>query len=527
MDKESGLIFLLVLLLCDESCADQTSCPDKCQCFTPDQVLCTEGGMPYLPRNVSRKVKEFIIMSSDLQYLFSHTLVQSPHLTKLIFINNALRSVHSQAFEHLAELQELEISGNPRLEDLFKGTFAKQGNLTKLLLNFNSVTTVQPGTFDPLKRLETLQVKGNAISQLTTFLFLHLERLRVLDLSQNKIKGVERETFSGLERLEILKISYNLISNLTSDAFRDIPQLEELHLESNQMSELTGGVFGALTRLRVVNLRGNLLTAFSGKAFGCQASDLQELNLKGNRLTKLSSLTNLTSLSSLILASNRLSALPEDIFRNNTLLEYLDLSGNQLAALPGTIFHGLRGIKSIYLNENNLSELDANLFADQELMQQLHLSDNKLETLPRGLLDPFVIQHTVRLHGNPWKCDCRMSHLHDWVLRNSPDIEMLDRMLCDSPAFLKRRPVASIGGEQLVCRRPADETLDLNRCSQEAHNGAVIIKCKVDKCSPLTVKVQFLEDGGGVNEHALKSQPENSHCSNETLRESSANAWNK
>ncbi|XP_068197324.1 carboxypeptidase N subunit 2 [Antennarius striatus] len=516
MDREPPLILLLALLLCGRGDPDQTGCPHRCHCFTPDQVLCTDGGMPYLPRNVSRTVKEFIVISSDLQYLFPHTLMENPHLTKLIFINNALRSVHAQAFHHLAELQELEISGNPWLDGLHAGTFSSQGNLTTLLLNFNRITTVHPGTFDSLRRLETLQMKGNAVSQLTAPLFLHLHSLRVLDLSQNKIQGVGRETFSGLERLEILRISYNLISNLTSDAFLEVPQLEELHLEGNQILELADNIFSVLTDLKVLNLRGNLLTTFSDKPFGGQTSSLQELNLKGNRLTSLSSLTTFTSLSSLILASNHMSTLPEDVFRNNTSLEHLDLSENQLISLPPTIFSGLCGIKSIYLNQNNLSRLDAKLFEDQEFIQQLHLSDNHLETLPPGLMDPFVSQHTVRLHGNPWRCDCHLGYLHDWVLRNGAGVEKLDRMLCQSPAFLSRKPVASVGKEQLVCWGSGDQMLDLQRCSQEVHNDTVIIRCKVDRCAPLTLKVQLLQDDGAVKENTFKHQPEDPVCRNQT-----------
>nr|XP_046265303.1 carboxypeptidase N subunit 2 [Scatophagus argus] len=521
MDKELGLILLLVLLHCHKSNTDsQITCPYRCHCFTPGQVLCADGGLSYLPRNMSRKVKDFIIMSSDLQYLFAHTLEDSPQLIKLIFLNNALQSVHSQAFVDLVELQELEISGNPGLQHLFPETFVKQENLTKLMLNFNRFKTVPPGMFDQLKQLETLQMKANIITHLPTSLFLNLHNLRVLDLSQNKLEEVKRETFSGLARLETLKINNNLISNLTSDTFHNISQLIELHLEGNKISELADSIFFMLTKLKVLNLRGNLLTAFSDKVFGFEASNLIELNLKGNRLRELSSLSSLTCLSDLILSFNHLTNLPGDIFRNVTALENLDLSENQLTSLPETIFSNLFGIKTIHLNKNNLIKVDAKLFEDQALIQQLYLSDNQLETLPVGLLDHFAIQHTVRLHGNPWKCDCHMWYLHDWVVSNSQDIEMLDRMLCESPGFLRRRPVASIDKDQLVCQLSKDEMVDLSICSQVVFNDTVIINCKVDKCSTLTVKVQFQENDGSIKEQIFKSEPDHSHCSKETVIES-------
>ncbi len=519
MDKELGTILFLVLLLCHEGNTEsQISCPYRCHCFTPVQVLCADGGMTSLPKNLSRQVKDFMTMTSSLGYLFPHSLEESPQLTKLVFLNNALRSIHAQAFEHMTELQELEISENSLLEHLFLGTFANQGNLTKLVLNFNRFKTVLPGMFDSLKQLETLQMKGNIISDLPTFLFLNLRNLRVLDLSQNKLQGVKRETFSCLEKLESLKINNNLIGNLKPDTFHNISQLRELYLEGNKISELSDGIFFGLKQLKVLNLRGNHLTVFSDKVFGFKTTDLKELNLKGNRLTELSSLSCLTSLTDLIVSSNQLSNLPEDIFRNVTVLENLDLSENQLTSLPKMIFHDLFNIQVIHLHKNNLSKVDAKLFEDQVFIQQLYLSDNQLETLPLGLLDSFATQHILRLHGNPWKCDCHMWYLHDWVLQNSRDVEMLDRILCESPGFLRGRPVVSIDKDQLMCWMSKDQMPDLSSCSLQASRDTVTIKCNVETCSPLTVKVQFQEDDGGIKEHILTNEPEHSQC-NETITE--------
>ncbi|XP_059200850.1 carboxypeptidase N subunit 2 [Centropristis striata] len=517
MDKESGLFLFLVLLLSHKGSTQlQTSCPYTCQCFTSVQILCADERMTSLPKNTSKQVKDFIVIRTSVSYLFTHTLGESPQLTKLVFLSNALRSVHSQAFEHLTELQELEISGNPWLEYLYLGTFSKQGNLTKLLLNFNRFKTVLPGMFDSLVQLESLQMKGNMISDLPASLLLNLHNLRVLDLSQNKLEDIRNGTFSSLAKLEILKLNNNLMSNVTSDMFHNIYQLVELHLEGNKISELSDDIFFVLTELKALNLRGNLLTTFSDKVFGFETSNLKELNLKGNRLTQLSSISTLTSLTDLILSSNQLSVLPEDIFINVTALENLDLSENQLTLLPEMIFSDLFSIKSIHLHQNNLSTLDAKLFKDQLLIQQLYLSDNQLETLPLGLLDPLVHQHTVRLHGNPWKCDCRMWYLHDWLQIHYQDVEMLDRMLCASPQLLSRRAVFSIDKDQLVCPVSRDDSLNLRGCRLQSSGDTVIISCKVDKCSPLTVKVQFQEDDGSVKEHILKNELQ---CSNETVIE--------
>ncbi|KAM9845420.1 uncharacterized protein ACBR49_012152 [Aulostomus maculatus] len=517
MDKALGLILLLVLFLHHKGNTEaHSSCPYKCQCFSLIQVLCADERMTSAPTNLSMQVKELIIMTSAIEYLFPNSFDEVPQLNKLIFFNNALRSIHSQAFQHQTELRELEISGNPWLDHLFLGTFSKQGNLTKLQLNYNRFQTVLPGMFNSLKELQTLQMKGNIISDLPTFLFMNLHNLRVLDLSLNNLKQVTRETFSGLAQLEILKLNNNHITNISSDTFQDVAQLKELNLEGNKISQLEDGIF-SLTNLSMLNLRGNLLATFSVNVFGFEASNLKELNLRGNRLTELSSLSSLISLTDLNLSSNKLPYLPEDIFRNVTALENLDLSENQLTSLPEVIFSNLFRIQALHLHKNQLSKIDAQLFKDQEFIQQLYLSDNQLQSLPMGLLDVFVLQATVRLHGNPWKCDCHMWYLHDWVLKYSQDIEMLDRVMCDGPDFLRRRPMASVKRDELVCQVSEDERPDPCSCSLQASGDTFVIKCKVDKCCPLTVKVQFQEDDGSFREHIWKNEHEHSQCSKETM----------
>ncbi|XP_024866638.1 carboxypeptidase N subunit 2 [Kryptolebias marmoratus] len=524
MDKELSLALLLVLLLCHRGSSNwQSFCPYRCQCFTQVQVLCADERMIYLPENISRDVKEVIIVVSSVEFLFANSLHESPQLTKLIFLNNALRSVHAKAFEHLTELQELEISGNLGLNHLHMGTFSKQENLTKLLLNSNRFETILPGMFGSLKQLETLQMKNNIISDLPSFLFLNLTKLRVLDLSQNKLEAVRRETFSGLARLEILKINNNLISNLTSGTFHSISHLTELHLEGNKLEQLSDGIFSALTNVSVLNLRGNLLTAFSDKVFGYEPSNLKELNLKSNRLAELLSLSSLTSLTDLILSANQLSNLTENLFRNVTTLENLDLSENQLTSLPEVIFKDLLSIREILLHNNNLKKVEAKLFEDQALVQRLYLSDNQLEMLPEGFLDSFIFQPTVRLHGNPWTCDCRLGYLHDWVLHNSQGVDMLDRIVCGRPDFLKQRTLVSIDKGQLVCYLSDEKMPDLESCSLQMSNNTLTVKCKVEKCSPMTVRVQFQKENGHIMEHLLKNEADDSQCSNETVIENTDN----
>ncbi|XP_057713281.1 carboxypeptidase N subunit 2-like isoform X2 [Corythoichthys intestinalis] len=516
MDMRLHATLFLLLLPCPNGATPpHADCPDKCQCFTAARVLCADEHMTSLPANLSQEAVEVVVMTSALQYLFPGAFEESPQLTKLVFLNNPLRSIHSQAFRNLSELRELEISGSPWLDHLFLGTFSEQGNLTELQLNYNKFQTFLPGSFDSLERLESLQMKANVISDLPVSLFRNLRNLRVLDLSLNKIPKVEKETFSGLSAVEILKLSNNRIANISSDVFCHVPRLTELHLEGNGISRLADGVFSALADLTVLNLRGNRLMSFSDTALGPESSNLTHLDLRGNRLTELSHFGTLTSLTELLLSSNELASLPRDLLQNVSALENLDLSENRLTSLPDGIFYGLKSLKIIYLQKNQLTDLDSRLFKDQEMIQQLYLSYNRLQNLPLGLLDRFALPHILRLHGNPWKCDCHLWYLHDFVLNSHRDVEMPDRVVCESPRFLRMRPLASIHREELVCPLADGDPTDLSACILRKSANSLVIRCKVEKCSTLAVQVQYLGDDGAVHEHLWKKN--NSLCANITV----------
>ncbi|KAI9999544.1 hypothetical protein NQD34_018429 [Periophthalmus magnuspinnatus] len=472
--------------------------------------------MSSLPRNMSHQVREFILMTSSVSYLFSNTLEDSPQLSKLIFLNNAIRSIHAHSFNHLTHLEVLEISWNPWLENLYLGTFSKQHNLTKLMLNYNRFKTVLSGMFGSLRKLDTLQMKGNIILHLPPLLFSNLSHLKVLDLSLNKIEVVTQETFFGLGQLEVLKLNNNLLRNLSSNVLSDVPALKELHLEGNNITELSENIFTNLTELEVLNLRGNFLKTFTGHIFG--TLNLRELNIKGNHLGDFFPLGNFTSLTNLDLSSNQLSTLHKEVFQNMTNLDILDLSDNHISSLSETIFNELFALRVLNLQANNLSVIEPKLFGDQALIEQLNLSHNRLQTLPEGLMDTFSMNYMLRLHGNPWKCDCGLWYLHDWILRNEQSVDMLDRTLCESPAFLNRRTLDSVEKERLVCHMDKENTVDVRNCLLQVSGDAVIIKCKVETCLPLTVKVQLQDEQGNVKEHVVRNEwTQSDQCSNMTI----------
>ncbi|XP_035279792.1 carboxypeptidase N subunit 2 [Anguilla anguilla] len=506
------------------------SCPIKCQCFTPTRAICSDEGSTDMPQNISSDVKELVIMTTGIMYLRPKAFPDGSKLSKLVFLNNLLQGVSRMAFNNLLGLEELEISGNHRLEELYLGTLSELQNLTTLVLNFNRFRVLREGLLHPLQKLETLQLKGNVIYQLTDDLFQQLGRLRLLDLSLNTISTVNKEIFRNLGQLRTLRLGYNLIEALPPDTFDGVPRLRELSLQGNKIVRFPQALFSRLAQLDKLNLRGNQIKELTADAF---PPGLSELNLADNKLTVLSPemFQGLPRLTCLLLSKNQLSVIPEDLFQNLTALEHVDLSHNLIGGLPEVMFRGLSELAVVHLENNNISSLPSGLFEDQDYLEQLYLSDNALQNIPVEFMDAFLAHNMIRLHGNPWTCDCHLLYLYDWLMYSTGLNQDTSNMYCRAPSFLSGRGLMSLKREQLVCAantstplqstheavtRP-EETPPTTGCVVQETNSTISVKCTNEKCPQIKLRTWYRKEGyteDTFTEHILL---QGTQCLNSTI----------
>ena len=133
-------------------------------------------------------------------------------------------------------------------------------------------------------------------------------------------------------------------------------------LSNAGLSELKLGDFDGLVRVRGVELILNKLTILPEGLFR-EMAQLRYVRLAGNRLTSL----------------------PEGLFRNNPKFSNLWLQDNQLTSLPVGLFYGLTDFATFYAGGNQLTSLPEGLFRDNPGMEDIWLQDNQLTSLPEGL----------------------------------------------------------------------------------------------------------------------------------------------
>ncbi|XP_061540026.1 leucine-rich repeat-containing protein 40 isoform X1 [Phycodurus eques] len=164
-----------------------------------------------------------------------------------------------------------------------------------------------------------------------------------------------------------------------------------------------------------------------------EQTDLTKLLLASNRLGRLSDdIRLLPALTTLDLHDNQLQTLPSAL-GDLRELQQLRLGHNRLRSLPPEVY-GLKRLRSLTLQHNLLDGLPEEL-GQLEALAELDASDNRLTELPSGLCR---LRRLQKLH----LCRNKLARLPDGLALLT-DVKLLDcsnNLLSDVPAGLSQMP---------------------------------------------------------------------------------------
>lgn len=397
-------------------------------------------------------------------------------LKHLILNNCNLTHISSVAFSSLGHLTILELAGNSLKSHVdWTLILGNLGRLEHLELRQSGVSNLPENVFFNNTWLRSLVLAENELSDLdvATTLGHNLVHLDFLDLSYCKLKGpLSEDAFANATKLRTLILSGNHLSAADlAVALSPLLKLVKLSLRDCELTRLPANTFHKFTSLQELDISRNPLNnAFT--ALLSPLESLEHLDMGYSNLQRISRTTflKMSALKTLILSGNKLKSLESGLFQNLTRLEVLELNNCGLSRLNDTVFYDnftypdleelrlsgnplqvpeqgpilptqLSGLKNLDLSKCNLSYLPDDAFTTTPNISQLLLNDNKLKNDKEGFLkfleslselekldlsfnnittitpDKFSYNRLVslKLVGNPWKCDCYVVKIWDWA----------------------------------------------------------------------------------------------------------------
>lgn len=339
-----------------------------------------------LSRNLSLDVpKDFIQSCINLREIkfIGNEALQLPasfslasRLTYLDVSNNFLEELEHAQLDQLTSLVSIRMANNQltTLPDYF-GNFQY---LRSLDLSSNGFRTF-PEFLCQLKSLVELNISFNSIEQLPNI--GQLTTLERLWMTNNNLSGSLDGSFKDLVNLKEIDGRFNSISNI--DDLSRLPRLEQLFFGHNLVSRFRG----AFPKLRSLHLDHNPLTQFD---IDSAMPTLTSLNLASAKLSQFrdAMFENLTNVTKLVLDKNHLSSISAQIGKLRRL-EHFSIIKNPLSSLPATI-GCLTELREFNLRECNLKLLPEEIWHCAKL-ESLNVSTNLLSTFPRhGAPPPSV-----------------------------------------------------------------------------------------------------------------------------------------
>lgn len=215
---------------------------------------------------------------------------------------------------------------------------------------------------------------------------------------------------------------------------------------------LTSVPRGLSSDIQVLDLSGTAIEQLPKDAFqDVGLEHLQKLYLRRSNLARVHrhAFRGLRLLIELDLSQNAIEKLDPDTFADNEKLRQLLLTGNPLRQLAAFQFPPLPFLQRLDLSQCRITGIAGKAFANLPLLEKLNLHSNRLSVLESDALQSLSQLKWLTLHNNPWRCDCHLRLLRDWLLERG--LYQVDTR-CAEPERLAGRSWDDAKSHEFACR---------------------------------------------------------------------------
>lgn len=435
---QKWVLALLLLYSLHVSASDfQWPCPQKCICRQDTlEVNCSSKHLTVVPEGLHISARQ------------------------LNLSGNRLKTLSRRQFYGLAQLEELDLSENI-ISMIEVEAFQGLKNLRILKIKNNRLKIIPVGVFSGLPNILSLDISKNEILVFLDYTFQEMVNLREMNAGENDLVFISQRAFVGLQSLQELNVDHSNLTSIPTEAFSQLQSLTRLRLRRLNINVLPNNAFRRLHQLRTLQI--------------LQWPSLETLN--SNSLMGL----NLTTL---VISSCNLSAIPYASLHHLTHLIYLDLSYNPITSIEGNMLGELLRLQEFHLVGGKLLRIEPGAFRCLVHFQLLNVSSNQLTTLEESAFHAVGNLQTLRLDKNPLTCDCRLL----WVVRRRLRLNFDGRQpTCSAPERGRKREFRDFSEAELskvfICRQACILEHKLQEAKVDEGTN-VQFECKADGYPP-------------------------------------------
>ncbi|KAK5650149.1 hypothetical protein RI129_001178 [Pyrocoelia pectoralis] len=411
---------------------------------------------------VGGSLRHLSISWNNIEHVDSTTFPDIPYLQYLNLNKNKLTILPDNVFTSLGFLQKLDISGNP-LRANFKELFHYAQHLKELSLANTGITSVP---YLPLPNLVSLNLSYNNIEYIEKNSLQNLKHLRHLYLNNNDLTQIPSYLWIHLPFLKVVDLSFNAIQEITSESFYGLQSLQELNI--NGMKNLKKFDSRAIKKIRILTSL-TMQTWPNIEDFSAQMCNLLS-NLKQLRILKL---------------HLQESVLDEQLMCiSNPKIRHVEISGKHLKIIQPKAFSKFIRNPDLVLKiiNTDIEELPSGLFSSFHRTAHLsiELINNKLLHLSPEVLyvnysswkkvGATSIKGGLVISENNFICGCHLAWLGHWLRRwaretlqshNAPIEaairmnELLKQTTCVDATSNIRKPIVQLPPEDMSCQASA------------------------------------------------------------------------
>lgn len=179
---------------------------------------------------------------------------------------------------------------------------------------------------------------------------------------------------------------------------------------------------------------------------------LQKIYLRHCKLIQIDkeAFRSLSNLVELDLSDNQLTYVPSWAFREASQLRRLYINHNPLQRIPQEAFANMPSLEILELSHCQIESIDVQAFDRSQRLTKLKLDGNYLRHVSDTVLTPLTTLNELHLHDNPWKCDCHLRSLREWMTTKNVPYHVPPT--CSAPPRVRAKTWNELQLDDYVCQ---------------------------------------------------------------------------